>query len=588
MKVLLVSLNAKYIHTNLAIRYLEKFCMNMDGVHVKIKEFTINEHLDGILRRIHKERADVLCFSCYIWNIEYIIKIIQMLKRVNQDYKVILGGPEISFYGKDWMKRVPEIDYIVKGEGEITLKELLGSLMRGLKNPSSILGILYREADQIIENPNRGLIEDLDTIPFPYSGDLSQFKNKIIYYESSRGCPFHCQYCLSSTIDGVRFFTLDRVKKELRYFINAGVKQVKFVDRTFNCNRERSMELLAFLIEEGGNTNFHFEVAADLIDEEMLALFKRAPVGLFQLEIGIQSTKEGTLKAIRRKNNFNRIKRVVNSIKSFKNIHQHLDLIAGLPYEGYQDFKSSFNDVYRLKPDMLQLGFLKLLKGSGIEINKDKYGYQYTPFPPYEVLSNRYMSYDDIVKLKYIEELLEKYGNSHVFDHTVDYLITRYFVEPFNFYEDFSAFWVENGLFDRSHSQKNLYRILMGYISTLKDFSDTKGAIEILKFDYLLTHSSPLPTFFPTVMIPNKKEKAFEFLRREENIKKYLPKYVGSPPKEIYKYVHFERFHVNIFNKLEIGTYARNKKNITLLFDFKNHQDDLFGKNFFAEVELYD
>ncbi|MCR1897736.1 B12-binding domain-containing radical SAM protein [Irregularibacter muris] len=584
MKVLLISLNAKYIHTNLAIRYLESYCRNREDIDIEISEFTINDNLQSILGEIYKKRANILAFSCYIWNIEESMKIVRMIKKIQPGIKIVLGGPEVTFYGTRWMNRAKEIDYIVKGEGEISFYELLEEIKFGGENLHEIEGIIYRQQDKIIENKDRAPLKELDSVPFPYPEDLSDYENKIIYYESSRGCPFHCQYCLSSTTGGVSFFSLSRVKEELKTFINAKVKQVKFVDRTFNCDKKRTKELLRYLIAQGGDTNFHFEVAADLIDQEMLDIFKEAPVGLFQLEIGIQSTYAPTLEAIRRKNDLSKIEYVVNRIHSYKNIHQHLDLIAGLPYESYECFKKSFNDVYALKPDMLQLGFLKILKGSGIEVDNEKYGYQYTPYPPYEVLLNDHISYEEILKLKAIEDLVEKYSNAHIFDYTIDYLIQHHYQSPFDFFEDFAIYWEEKDLYRQFHSQKYLYKILLDYCKSI--FGDFSIIHELLKFDYLLTHKGPLPEFFIENIIENKKEKSFEFLKHGKNIEKYLPEYINNTPKEIYKNVHFELFDREILQLLKIKKGLLPTEELILMFHFPKEPREINQKSLYDWVNL--
>jgi radical SAM superfamily enzyme YgiQ (UPF0313 family) len=585
MRVLLVSLNAKYIHTNLAIRYLEAFCKDINNLDIKIREFTINDQLQGILREIYMEKADIIALSCYIWNIEETIKLVQLIKSIQPGIKIILGGPEVTFYGSDWMEKIKEIDYIVKGEGEETFYELL-EVLNATSDINNVEGIIYRNKyGKIKENHDRKLIENLDDIPFPYTGDLSSYKNKIIYYESSRGCPFKCQYCLSSTTSGVRFISMENAKKQLSFFIEAGVKQVKFVDRTFNCDKKRTKELLKYLIDQGGKTNFHFEVAADLIDQEILNILKSAPIGLFQLEIGVQSTHLPTLKEIQRVNDFEKIKMVVSRIKSFNNIHQHLDLIAGLPYENYEIFKKSFNDVYNIKPDMLQLGFLKVLKGSGIEVNKEKHGYKYTSFPPYEVLSNNYMSYGYIIKLKLVEEILEKYSNSHIFDYTIEYLLQLSYDEPFDFFENFSRFWEESDLFNKSHSQKNLYKIFMDYLKVSHN-KNIKILFDLLKLDYLLSHKAPLPDFFINKTIKNNKEKSFEFLKQSDNVAKYLPEFKGQSAKEIYKHVYFEEFNKDILDIIGIKNQEDNKDTCTLLFYFPKQQNEIFNKALFHRVTL--
>ena len=585
MKVLLTSLNSKYIHTNLAIRYLNTYCEDIEAVNFSIKEFTINDHIPEILREIFKERPDILCFSCYIWNIEETIKLVQLYKSIAPTTKIILGGPEVTYDAVHWMNKIEEIDFIVKGEGEETYYQLIKHLIKG-QEYKDIKGIVYRENPKNIrENPNRELLV-LDKIPFPYGKNLSNLENKIIYYESSRGCPFKCQYCLSSTIEGVRYISLDRVKKDLTFFINAGVKQVKFVDRTFNCDRNRTKAIVEFIIGKGGKTNFHFEFAADLIDQELLEIFKSAPIGMFQLEIGIQSTHLPTLKEIQRINNFEKIKKAVHSIKSYNNIHQHVDLIAGLPYEDYNTFKNSFNEVYNLKADMLQLGFLKILRGSAIESNKEKHGYKYSPFPPYEVLSNNYISYEDIVKLKLVEEILERYSNSHIFDYTIDFLIENKYPTPFSFFEHFSQFWEERNLFNISHSQKNLYKIFRDFLIYYHG-EDIHILMDLLKFDYLLTHKGPLPDFLEGYSSKrNKKEKIFDFLKEPENIAKYLPEFIGRTSKDIYKHVHFEEFNGRIGNFIGIEGKSNALESFTLVFYFPKQRINIINKAIYKKIIL--
>lgn len=585
MEVLLSSLNAKYIHTNLAIRYLKAYCKDIEDINIKIQEFTINDSMEKIVSEIYKKKMDLIALSCYIWNIEETIKLVKILKKVQPQIKIILGGPEVTFYGQEWMRKVQEIDFIIKGEGEETLYEFLKTLKLKEKIKfHHIKGLLFREKGKIVENTDRVLMEDLDRIPFPYEDNLMNYKNKIIYYESTRGCPFNCQYCLSSTIKGVRYFSLNRVKNELKLFINAGIKQVKFIDRTFNCNIERTKELVRFIIEQKGTTNFHFEIAADLIDEEILSIFKNAPVGLFQLEIGVQSTYLPTLKAIKRHNDFNKIKDVVNTIRSYDNIHQHIDLIAGLPLETYERFKKTFNDVYSLKPDMLQLGFLKILKGAGIEV--EEHDYKITPFPPYEVLSNKYITYGEILQLKSVENLVEKYSNSHKFENTIDYILKNYFHTPFEFFRDFALFWEEKNLFLQPHSQKQLYKIFLDYWETKN--KDCHIIHEILKFDYLLSNNSPMPTCFTEHPIKFKKEKSFEFVKVKDNVEKYFPEFIDKSPKEIYKRIHFELFNTNILEIVKHeNNFIKDEKQI-ILFYFPEKQMGIYPRAKHYKIQYED
>ena len=422
MKTILTTLNSKYIHTALSIRYLKSY--SQDITDIDLMEFTINQNVDFIAGEIYKRNPDIIGFSTYIWNRDKTLKVCETIKLVYPDVKIILGGPEVYFDGQDLMVEHWYIDFIVYGEGEITFKELLESILMGKKDYSYINGLIYRKGDSIIQNPPRKLIKNLDSIPSPYSFIGDEFKNKIVYLVSSRGCPFNCQFCLSSTIKGVRYFSLDRVKEDLEKLIDAKVKQVKFVDRTFNANKEYAMEIMNFIMEKDPhNMNFHFEVTAHLLDDDMLKFLKRAKEGLFQFEIGVQSTNVKTLEAIGRKTNLPKLKKVTEEIKSYNNIHQHLDLIAGLPYEDYDSFKDSFNYVYEIKPEKIQLGFLKLLKGSGLRNKRGKYGFKFLDSPPYEVLETNYISYEEMLKLKGIEDLVEKYYNEGYFEHSIEYII---------------------------------------------------------------------------------------------------------------------------------------------------------------------
>ena len=389
MKILLTSLNAKFIHSNLAIRYLKGYCEAYSSADVAIREFTINDQIEKILASIYLEEPDVIGFSCYIWNIEETLKLASSIKQVIPRCKIILGGPEVSYDSREFMAKFPYIDFIMYGEGEETFRHFVETL-ENRSDFSSVNGLVYRDGGRVIQNPPRSNMEDLDIIPFPYRDGLLGLENKIVYYETSRGCPFNCQYCLSSTIDGVRYFSLERVLDEIDFFIDRKVPQVKLVDRTFNCHPKRAKAIIEHIIRREGNTNFHFEIAAHIMDRDMLELLRKAPPGLFQLEIGVQSTNEHTLDSIQRKTDIGKIYQVVEKLHTPRNIHIHLDLIAGLPYEDYDSFADSFDDVYSMQPDNLQLGFLKLLKGSSIRQEASEHGYRYTTYAPYEVLGNKY------------------------------------------------------------------------------------------------------------------------------------------------------------------------------------------------------
>ncbi|NMA95319.1 MAG: B12-binding domain-containing radical SAM protein [Clostridiales bacterium] len=570
MNIFLTCLNAKFIHSNLAIRYLSSYISYYSDYRpkIKIREFTINDQIEYILSSIYLEKPQIIGLSCYIWNIEETLMLARSLKKVLPDSKIILGGPEVSYDGEAVMKENPQIDYIVYGEGEVTFLKLVEALDKE-KDLSKISGLIYRKNRDIVQNGPRELIKDLDTIPFPYDEELSGLENKVIYYETSRGCPFNCKYCLSSTIKGVRFFSLDRVFKEIDLFIDKGVNQVKLVDRTFNCNLERAKDIIRHILSRGGKTNFHFEIAAHIIDDEIIDLLNSAPLDLFQLEIGIQSTNEATLHAVDRKTNLETIANVVKRVREPRNVHIHLDLIAGLPYEGYESFRKSFDDVYKMGADNLQLGFLKLLKGSGLRLEEEKHGYIYTDYSPYEVLKNDYIDYGEIVKLKDIEDLLGKYSNSNRFVHSIRFLLPYFGKSAFLLLEDFAAFWREKGLFDVSHSLTTLFEIIFEYVKNI-DRIPIDVFKEVLRLDYCLWQK---PSRYPKCIEPKEMGNRFlsEFLDSEENINKYLPEYKGYTKRQLTRAVHTEVFkHDPISGEI---------KRTIVLFDYKAKSLD--GTQFF-------
>jgi len=549
LKVLLTTLNARYVHTNLAIRYIKKFC-EKSFKDIKFREYTINDDERNIISDIYLADVDILGFSCYIWNIERTLNIIETLKKIKPEMIIVLGGPEVSYDSYELMKKYPFIDYIIYGEGEITFFELLDYLINRNGNISNIDGLVYRRGSKVFKNRERKLIDKLDILPFPYDVDeLERLRNekRIVYYESSRGCPFECTYCLSSTIKGVRYFDLNRVKMDLKKFIHSGIGLVKFVDRTFNCNKVRTAEILKFILDNSKKTSFHFEIGGDLLDDDILHLLSKMPPKLIQFEIGVQTTKKETLEIINRKMDFGRLKKAVKLISSYNNIHQHLDLIAGLPGETYDDIANSFNDVYELNTERIQLGFLKLLKGSGIRGNAYIYEYKFESRPPYEVLANNTLSFKDLARLKDIEDILEKYYNSHRFDIILKYLIT-YFPSPFKFFENFSIFWRQKGLFKVSHSLMDLYKILLEYFK-----ENIKGDVEVfkevIKFDFLSSNKDmPLPEYLRRDNSVLTKGKIREFFSKKENTEKYLPELSGFSIKDINKYVILEEFDFDILS----------------------------------------
>lgn len=499
MKLVLAALNAKYVHSNLAVYDLEAYAKEqlnkcnselqwmMDGSlpELVVKEYTINHNLDLILQSLYQEKAAVVAFSCYIWNIHEILIIAKELKKVAPDTHIWLGGPEVSYDSNKLLESNPFVEGIIQGEGEITFYELV-KLWSGLKDKDKgesvfsqqsgkesyldkelekgdkyqgILGIAYRKSSgEICENGKRPLMP-LDELPFIYK-NLTRFENKILYYETSRGCPFSCSYCLSSIDKSVRFRSLGLVEKELQFFLDNRVSQVKFIDRTFNCKKEHSLAVWRYITEhDNGITNFHFEVAADLIGEEELAVFRQMRPGLIQLEIGLQSTNPETIREIRRVMEIDRLKSTMLTIRGYGNIHQHLDLIAGLPYEDFTTFIKSFNDAYEMKPNQLQLGFLKVLKGSHMEEQAAAYGLQYQDRQPYEVLSTKWITYDEILALKQVEEMVEVYYNSDQFEHVLSYLVP-FFESPYVFYEALGRYYEEKQLFGIGFKREARYEAL--------------------------------------------------------------------------------------------------------------------------------
>lgn len=552
MKIILCTLNSKYIHSNLAIRYLSKYVEDIENVN--IFEYTINQSIDSIVSEIYKEKPDVIGFSTYIWNVEEIYKICEILKLVLPEVKIILGGPEVSFDGVKVLEEREYIDYIIYGEGELTFRELIQTFVDESKGVETILGLIYKKNQRIIKNGERPLIKNLDIIPSPYINIGNEFENKIVYYESSRGCPFNCEFCLSSTIHGVRYFNIERVKQDLENLINGKVNQVKFVDRTFNANKKHIMEIMNFIIAKDPiDINFHFEVTAHLLDEETLEFLKNVKEGLFQFEIGVQSTNLDTINSIGRITDFEKLTYVVEKIKSYKNIHQHLDLIAGLPYEGYESFKKSFNDVYRIRPEKLQLGFLKLLKGSGLRLKEKTYGYKYLDSPPYEVLENKFISFGEIIKLKSIENLVEKYYNESFFKHSLEFIIKNYFDDSFSFYEDFSSFWETEGYERVSHSKNSLYDIFMEYF-IYKGFKNKLIFTELLKLDYIINNKkSTLPIGLNRKYDANIQRNLHEILKSEQLLNTYLSEYKDIPTKKLVNLVIIEEFKVNVLEIINKG-----------------------------------
>ena len=494
MKILLAACNAKYIHSNLAVYDLKAYSSDYDE-HVILREYTINQPKDEILKDIYSSGADVVCFSCYIWNISFVRELIRDLVKILPKTAFWAGGPEVSYDAEKFLTEMPEMTGVMVGEGEKTFHDLLEFYIDGKDSLEEISGIAYRTGDKIIHNGWRELM-DLSAIPFVYE-HLEKFENRIIYYESSRRCPFSCSYCLSSIDKKLRFRDLELVKKELQFFLDHRVPQVKFVDRTFNCKHEHAMTIWKYILEhDNGVTNFHFEISADLLREEEMELMSQMRPGLIQLEIGVQSTNPETIRAIHRRMDLKKLEHCVNRVHSFRNIHQHLDLIAGLPYEDYDIFHQSFNDVYQMKPDQLQLGFLKVLKGSLMQKEAEGYGIVYKEKEPYEVLSTNWLTYGEVLKLKMVESMVEVYYNSGQFWHTLEYLVPLE-KDAFTFYEKLGSFYEKKGYSEISHSRMRRYEILLEYLKEETDVPAEVAAQKMLYDLYLREKLKKRPAFAP-------------------------------------------------------------------------------------------
>ena len=528
MNILLTAINAKYIHSNPAVYSLRAYACRYGGgryeEEIRIAEYTINQPADEILMDIYERRPDILCISCYLWNISYVEQLIREIPKVLPETKVWLGGPEVSYNAREMLDRYPGLAGVMCGEGEQTFLDMLETYAVG-NEPEEIL--TAREA------------LDLSSIPFIYE-HIEDFDNRIVYYESSRGCPFSCSYCLSSIDKCLRFRDPDLVRRELQFFIDHEVPQVKFVDRTFNCRHDHAMAVWSYIKEHDlGITNFHFEVAADLLNEEEIALIRSMRPGLIQLEIGVQSTNPDTVREIRRRMDLAKVEENVAAVREARNVHQHLDLIAGLPYEDYDSFARSFDRVYAMKPDQLQLGFLKVLKGSLMHEKTEEYGLVYQDRPPYEVLSTKWLSYSDVIRLKKIEEMVEVYYNSGQFRNTMEQLVRAY-TSPFEMYDALADYYEKNGLSRISHSRIARYEILHHFIE------ETEGAERIAEYRewltldlYLRDNVKNRPAFLGENRVTP--DEAAAFYKAEEEERRYLSGYEGYDRRQMRKMTHLEK-----------------------------------------------
>ena len=567
MKLLLTAINAKYIHSSLAIRYLNKNCQDL-ACSIEMLEVSINNHLLEIANQIFDARPDVLGLSCYIWNIELVKQLLPLVHKLLPECKIICGGPEVSYETKEFMQEFSMVDYVVRGESEEAFHELMQALIEDKSNEEiNIKGVAKRNLDNIIDENVAVTVADLDRIKFPYDDeDIEALKDKIIYYESSRGCPYSCKYCLSCATRGVRYRSLDKVFAELNYFIRHNVRQVKFVDRTFNADKKHYLPILEFIAKQDCRTNFHFEIVAHHIDDKIKEVLKTMPKGRVQFEIGIQSTNIKTLGKISRANPWEEMTNNIKSIMAYGNIHLHVDLIIGLPYEDINSFAKSFNDVYLLQADMLQVGFLKLLKGAAMNNLIEEHDYVYMPQAPYQVISNKYMDYATMRKLQIFVDVVELYYNAGRFRYTITNLIAKYQQNAYTFFFDLATYWQENKLHLAPHAPKNLYVFLYDFISQNEKVTDKEYIYNVLKFDALLSDKGKIkPEMLPWQEI--EKQATDEFYMSEQALN-YIKDYKFKSWRDLKKKFFIEVFAYDM-NKAKENEIVMKKNAIIFTYDDK-------------------
>lgn len=568
MKIVVTTLNAKYIHTNIAIRYLKAYAQ--PEFDVELTEYTIKDPTMNIVTDLIRKKPNIIGFSCYIWNIEETIKVVNMIKKIDPSIIIVVGGPEVTYDYNDWMDKVPAFDFIVIGEGEQTFKQLLNEVENNQQQLEQVHGIVYRKEGKVVVNPQRNKL-DLRELPSPFhfKEDIPHFGKRVTYIETSRGCPFSCQFCLSSIEVGVRYFDREKVKEDIRYLMKNGAKTIKFVDRTFNISRSYALEMFQFLIDEHlPGTVFQFEITADIMRPEVIEfLNQEAPPGLFRFEIGVQSTNDYTNELVMRKQNFEKLTRTVTMVKEGKKIDQHLDLIAGLPEEDYDTFKKTFNDVFALRPEELQLGFLKMLRGTGLRLRANDHNYVYMDHSPYEILGNNVLSFDDIIRIKQVEDVLEKYWNDHRMDFTIEYLIENVFPSPFDFFQEFGAYWEEKGWERIGHQLEDLFKRLSEFL-TNKNVADLDMIKGLMKVDYLY-HSKykPRKPWWESNMDKVTRSSIYQSYIQNQDLFGPSFKQLGLQEKDLYKHTVLEELPFNLETYLNSGEIVAEPSYLLAYFD---------------------
>ncbi|MED3551686.1 B12-binding domain-containing radical SAM protein [Cytobacillus praedii] len=579
MKIICSTLNAKYIHTNIAIRYLKAFAE--PEFNIELAEYTIKDPIMNIVTDLIRKKPAIIGFSCYIWNIEETIKVVKMIKKIDPAIQIIVGGPEVSYDVFEWMENIKEFDFIAIGEGEETFKQLLTEL-NGDKQMENVHGIAFRQEGQIKINPQRNKL-DLRELPSPFrfKEDIPHLSKRVIYIETSRGCPFSCQFCLSSIEVGVRYFDREKVKEDIRYLMQNGAKTIKFVDRTFNISRSYAMEMFRFLIDEHlPGTVFQFEITADIMRPEVIEfLNQEAPPGLFRFEIGVQSTNDYTNELVMRKQNFEKLSRTVTMVKEGGKIDQHLDLIAGLPEEDYHSFRKTFNDVFAMRPEELQLGFLKLLRGTGLRLRAEDHKYIYMDHSPYEMLGNNVLSFDDIIRIKQVEDVLEKYWNDHRMDFTIEYLVTNTFPSPFDFFQDFGSFWEQKGWSRIGHQLEDLFKRLYEFLET-RDIEDLDVIEGLMKYDYLSRQKyKPRKPWWGPSASYDKGERSVIYQSIIQSPNQFGQNFVnlGLTEKDLFKHTLIEKLTFDLDKYFSEGTIEKRGTTILTYFDSNTEKTMMYS-----------